>query len=182
MTTISFDRIDHVAAGVRDLDLTVAWWSEHFGFEREVDFEVRETGARGAFIRRGDIRIEFFQYPDPLPLSAEQRDFGAALREGGFHHIALQVDNVEAAVAELERRGVEVAFPLPGRTLNVARDHVRLVRDQRNHHPASLSRERLRCRTNGRFSQNRVVRRADAKRERQRRRNEGRTPPASYSP
>ena len=112
MDAIPFDRIDHVAAGVRDLDLTIAWWSDHFGFKREVDFEIPETGARGAFVRRGDIRLEFFHYPDPLPLSAERRDIGAALREGGFHHIALQVDDVEATLAELERRGVEVAFPL----------------------------------------------------------------------
>ncbi len=112
MDAISFDRLDHVAAGVRDLDLTIAWWSDHFGFKREIGFEIPETGARGAFVRRGDIRIEFFQYPDPLPHSTERRDFAAALREGGFHHIALQVDDVEATLAELERRGVEVAFPL----------------------------------------------------------------------
>ncbi len=115
MTSIPFDRLDHVAAGVKDLDVAVAWWRDIFGFVRETDFEIPETGAHGAFIRRGDIRIKLFQFPDPLPMPAGHRDVGAALREGGFHHIALQVDDVEATLAELQRRGVEVAFPLtPG--------------------------------------------------------------------
>ena len=113
MTAIPFDRIDHVAAGVKDLDLAVAWWCDNFGFVRETDFDILQTGARGAFIRRGDIRIEFFQPSNPLPLPTGGRDMEAgALREGGFHHIAIQVDDVEATLAELQRRGVDVAFPL----------------------------------------------------------------------
>ena len=68
MDAIPFDRIDHVAAGVKDLDVAVAWWRDTFGFVREVDFEIAETGARGAFIRRGDVRIELFQPFDPLPM------------------------------------------------------------------------------------------------------------------
>ncbi len=112
MDAIPFDRIDHVAAGVKDLDVAVAWWRDTFGFVREVDFEIAETGARGAFIRRGDVRIELFQPSDPLPMPPGRRDVGTALREGGFHHIALQVEDVEGTLAELRRRGVEVAYPL----------------------------------------------------------------------
>lgn len=112
MTSIPFDRIDHVAAGVKDLDVAVAWWRDNFGFVLETAFDIPQTGSRGAFVRRGDIRIEFFQPANPLPLPAGGRDVVAALREGGFHHIALQVDDVEATLAELQRRGVEVAFPL----------------------------------------------------------------------
>ena len=112
MPAISFDRIDHVAAGVKDLNAAVIWWCDNFGFVREVVFEIPETGARGAFIRHGDIRIELFQSRNPLPMPAGRQDVGVALREGGFHHVALQVDDVSATLVELQKRGVDVVYPL----------------------------------------------------------------------
>ncbi len=112
MNSIAFDRLDHVGAGVHDLDVAAAWWRDHFGFLREADFTIPETGARGAFLRRGDIRIELFEYPHQGMGRRKRKDLVEALREGGFHHVAFQIDDVAAAVAELERRGVDVAYPL----------------------------------------------------------------------
>ena len=112
MNGITFDRLDHVGAGVHDLEVAAAWWRDHFGFVREVDFTISETGARGTFLRRGDIRIELFEYPDQEAGQRNRGDLVEALREGGLHHVAFQVDDVAAAVAELERRGVDIAYPL----------------------------------------------------------------------
>lgn len=109
---IAFERFDHIGFGVKDLDASIAWWRDHFGFEREVDFEVKEIGARAAFIRRGDTRIEMFAFQPSVPVPENRRDALRALKEGTLHHIALRVADVPAALAELQRRGVEVAFPL----------------------------------------------------------------------
>ena len=112
MNGIAFNRLDHVGAGVHDLEIAAAWWRDHFGFVREADFTIPETGARGAFLRHGDIRIELFEYPGRTPIQRKRKDLVEALREGGFHHVAFQVDDVAAAIAELERRGVDIAYPL----------------------------------------------------------------------
>ena len=110
MSHISFDRIDHVAAGVKDL--AVAWWCDNFGFVREIDFGIAETGSRGVFLRSGAIRIEPFEPANAVAMPAGRRDVMGALCEGGFHHIALQVDDVGVALAELQSRRVEVVYPL----------------------------------------------------------------------
>ena len=112
MATIEFDRLDHVGAGVTNLDETAAWWSEHFGFVREADFTIAETGARGAFFRRGDVRLEFFEYPVDGERPTRPTDVVEALRAGGFHHVALQVVDVASAVATLAARGVTIVYPI----------------------------------------------------------------------
>lgn len=53
--------------------------------------------------------------PGPLPKAA-YTDLGDSLRYGGLHHACLQVDDVDATVAELRRRGVAIVtepFDLP---------------------------------------------------------------------
>lgn len=112
MGAIDFDRLDHVGIGVRSLEESAAWWREHFGFEREADFTVAATGAKGLFLRRGTMRLELFEFPGPHGPPAVRPDLVEALRGGGLHHLAMQVDDVEATLAELERRGVDIAMPL----------------------------------------------------------------------
>lgn len=53
--------------------------------------------------------------PAPAP-KASYRDLGDSLRYAGIHHACLQVDDVDATVAELRRRGVTIVtepFDLP---------------------------------------------------------------------
>ena len=53
--------------------------------------------------------------PGPIPRPTYE-DLGDSLRHAGFHHACLQVDDVDATVAELRRRGVTIVtepFDLP---------------------------------------------------------------------
>ena len=46
MNGIAFDRLDHIGAGVNDLDVAAAWWRDQFGFVRETDSPSRNGRAR----------------------------------------------------------------------------------------------------------------------------------------
>lgn len=53
--------------------------------------------------------------PPPQPRPG-YTDLGDSLRQAGYHHVCLQVDDVDAIVAELRRRGVTIVtepFVLP---------------------------------------------------------------------
>jgi methylmalonyl-CoA epimerase len=96
-------RHDHVALRVADYDATVRWYADVLGFRVETQWE--NGGLRVAFLRHGDARLEILggASPDPQP---EDGDLAASLRRAGLHHFCLAVDDLDAAVAELRRRGV----------------------------------------------------------------------------
>jgi catechol 2,3-dioxygenase-like lactoylglutathione lyase family enzyme len=93
-------KIDHIGISVSDLD------SARPVFERVLGLElVRESTserARVAFYRIGDSEIELVEFLTPERRAATLR--GEPL--GRLDHIALQVDDLESAVAELRARGV----------------------------------------------------------------------------
>jgi catechol 2,3-dioxygenase-like lactoylglutathione lyase family enzyme len=80
----------------------------------------------GALCLRHDARGRSWRGTNPRRRAASaaccggskstQSDLSDSLRYAGFHHVCLQVDDVEATVAELRRRGVTIVtepFVLP---------------------------------------------------------------------
>ncbi|MET0287339.1 MAG: VOC family protein [Polyangiales bacterium] len=61
--------------------------------------------------------LEILGDGSPPPVAkAGYADLSESLRHAGFHHVCLQVDDVDATVAELRRRGVKIVtepFDLP---------------------------------------------------------------------
>jgi lactoylglutathione lyase len=87
-----FKRIDHVAIHVKDLDRSVAFYEQHFGFKKY--FQHAATGGlQIAYLRLGDTVLELTHKTD-----------GAM---AGFH-FCLETDNFDPTVAELQRQGVEL--------------------------------------------------------------------------
>ena len=84
-----FKRIDHVAVHVADLRRSVEFYERHFGFRPY--FQHSTAGREIAYLRLGDGVLEL------------TRDPGAAI--SGFH-FCLEVENLAAAVADLQARGV----------------------------------------------------------------------------
>lgn len=101
---------------VPDLDAAVRHWlDEGFGpfltLEARLD-DARHFGqpapitVRTAFTQAGSVQIELVQQITDGP-SAYRDMFGPD--EGGFHHICRIVDDYDAEVADLKRRGIELA-------------------------------------------------------------------------
>ena len=106
-------QIDHIGVAVRDLDRYLDVFGNILGLEIH-DFEEVDPyeGLRIAFARVGETDFEFLQ--DRLPEAADkvtdQRDIARWIdrRGEGIHHVALRVDDVDAAIAEAKARGLRV--------------------------------------------------------------------------
>jgi catechol 2,3-dioxygenase-like lactoylglutathione lyase family enzyme len=95
-------RLDHVGLMVDDMDAAVAWYCDVLGCSVKDAWANDETGMRWAHIAYGDVPIELVFRPGLEPKSPSA---------AGHHHIAVEVDDCAATVAELETRGVTVVFP-----------------------------------------------------------------------
>jgi catechol 2,3-dioxygenase-like lactoylglutathione lyase family enzyme len=119
-------RLHHVGIVVRDLEASVAWYRRHLGFEHQYDYAF--PGAQATIVVRGDARLEFFQVEGAAPMTSERQAFEASLRLGGINHLALEVDDLDAAVAALEAKGVEIAIP-PSDVPNGSGDRYAFIHD-----------------------------------------------------
>ena len=97
-------RIHHVGVAVRDLDEAIETYGRLFGAELEHRDTMSEQGVEAAAVRVGDSRIEL------LAATADDTPVGRFLakRGPGMHHVALEVDDLEAELAELDGQGVEL--------------------------------------------------------------------------
>jgi ketosteroid isomerase-like protein/catechol 2,3-dioxygenase-like lactoylglutathione lyase family enzyme len=136
----------HVGITVRDLEATIAWYEKHLGFKRLTDFGF--PGASVAFIGRGDLRLEFFQIENAMPMEEGRKEAESNLSFGGINHFAIFVDDLDVTLTDLKSKGVEQAF-----TLNVvpdgSGDRYTFIRDNEDmlielYQPGSQSSLRLR--------------------------------------
>ena len=107
----NFKGVDHVVIAVKDLDASVAQFEKVYGIPATDVGEPAGAGFRNAYFRFGPSYVE---------LVAPTNDTGPVGRRvaasgEGVYLIALQVDNLENAVAELRAKGVRlVGDPGPG--------------------------------------------------------------------
>src|SRR5271155_2411377 len=97
-----FDRINHVGIAVSELDPAIAHYSQQLGIEvlhREL---LDDQSIEAALMAAGSDRIELV-----APL-LEDTPLGRFLRKRGpgMHHIAYEVDDIDAALATLSERDV----------------------------------------------------------------------------
>ena len=104
-------KIEHVALAVEDLDAAVAHYSEVWGLEVEHRERVEDQGVEEAMLPLGDSYLQL------LGATAPDTTVGKFLaRKGeGLHHIAYEVDDLEAALAELKAQGVPLIDERPRR-------------------------------------------------------------------
>jgi methylmalonyl-CoA/ethylmalonyl-CoA epimerase len=106
-------RIHHVGIVVPSLERAMTGYACSFGFqETTVPFEDRAQRVRVAFVKVGfDSWLEFIE---PAGGDSPVTGFLSKTR-GGYHHVAFEVDDIEAAVREFEAaRSVVVCRPVVG--------------------------------------------------------------------
>jgi lactoylglutathione lyase len=92
----------HIGIAVRDLDRSVRFYSQVFGFAQlyQLDFENNEVAAtmeqdgvfRSAMLIRDDVRIELLQWVDVAVTGSGERK---PMTELGFTHLSFRVDDVD---------------------------------------------------------------------------------------
>lgn len=103
-------RLDHVVVAVRELEEAARAWERNLGLKAGRVLEAAGSGVRLARLPVGNALLELAQPLAPdHPLAAFMDDRGE-----GMFSLAIEVDDLEAAVAELRGRGVQVSDPEPG--------------------------------------------------------------------
>jgi methylmalonyl-CoA epimerase len=99
-------RIDHLGIAVESIAAARGFY-EALGLRVTHEETVEHEGVRTAMIPVGESRVELLE-----PLGPETT-VGRFLskRGAGLHHVALHVDDIQAAWAELQGRGVTIVSP-----------------------------------------------------------------------
>ena len=97
-------KIDHIAIAVKDLDAAIKTYTTNFGFPVVSRADLPGVGIRLANLRVGDVDLELFTptRDDIAPAKS------LAERGEGVYVLSLEVDNLEAAIAQLKAKSIKV--------------------------------------------------------------------------
>jgi methylmalonyl-CoA/ethylmalonyl-CoA epimerase len=101
-------KIDHVAVCVSDLDAAAAKWKEVFGLEVRARETVASQKTEAALLPVGDSNIELIS-----PRGNEGLMRFLEKRGPGLHHVAIEVEGIEEALAFLKSLGVPLIDEAP---------------------------------------------------------------------
>jgi methylmalonyl-CoA epimerase len=104
--------LDHVGIAVGDLQASLAFFKDALGLHVESSEEVASQRVRATFLSTGQSTLEMLEPTAPDSPIAKYLD----KRGPGLHHVALRVDDIDAALAHLKSRGVRLIDekPRPG--------------------------------------------------------------------
>ena len=104
--------LDHVGIAVASVEDALAFYRDTLGLEVEPPEDVASQRVRAHFVSVGESTLEL------LEATAEDSPIARfiAKRGPGMHHVALRVDDIVAALAELKAKGVRLIDeqPRPG--------------------------------------------------------------------
>jgi methylmalonyl-CoA epimerase len=126
---VVFDRIDHIGIAVDELEPAIELWRDRLGMELSHREVVEEQGVEAALLDVGENHVELLA---PLSPDTAVGKF-LAKRGPGLHHVAYQVQDIDAALDAVRRaglalidehprvgiRGARVAFLHPDATARV---------------------------------------------------------------
>ena len=106
---MNLKNIDHIGIAVANLQESLSFWETSLGIELHGIEEVAEQNVRTAFLPVGDTEIELLE-----PTSADSSVARFIEKHGeGLHHIAIRVDDIEAALAEMKAKGIQLIDEKP---------------------------------------------------------------------
>lgn len=102
-------KINHIGVAVTSLDEAVPFYRDNLGMAFTGTEEVAEQKVRVAFFQIGETKIEL------LEPTAEDSPIAKFLEKNGngIHHIAYEVDDIEAAIVKLVADGARMIDSSP---------------------------------------------------------------------
>ena len=102
-------KINHLGIATRGIDEALGFWSDALGLENVHTEVVEDQKVRVAMLALGESRIELLEpTSDDSPISKFLDKRG-----GGVHHIAVEVDDIEASLAKLKEKGMRLIDEAP---------------------------------------------------------------------
>lgn len=102
-------KINHLGIATKGIDEALKFWEDALGLENVHTEVVEDQKVRVAMLPIGESRIEL------LEATAEDSPIAKFLekRGGGIHHIAVEVEDIEAALAKLKAEGMRLIDEKP---------------------------------------------------------------------
>jgi methylmalonyl-CoA/ethylmalonyl-CoA epimerase len=101
---VLFGRIDHVGIAVNDLDAAMELYGSGFDMAEQHRETIEEQGVEAILLEVGEGHIELIR-----PLSPDNSVGKFIARNGeGVHHIAYQVDDIDAALERVRQAGLRL--------------------------------------------------------------------------
>ncbi|MEO6656326.1 MAG: methylmalonyl-CoA epimerase [Pyrinomonadaceae bacterium] len=102
-------KINHLGIATKGIDEALKFWGDALGLENVHTEIVEDQKVRVAMLPIGESRIELLEptsEDSPISKFLEKRG-------GGIHHIAVEVDDIEAALARLRLQGIRLIDESP---------------------------------------------------------------------
>jgi methylmalonyl-CoA/ethylmalonyl-CoA epimerase len=102
-------KVDHIGIATPTIDEGLAIWRDAFGLEPHFTEEVTEQGVKVCMLPVGDTHLELLE-----PLSGDSAVGKFLTKRGpGIHHIAIEVQDINASLAELKKKGARLIDETP---------------------------------------------------------------------
>jgi methylmalonyl-CoA/ethylmalonyl-CoA epimerase len=102
-------RIEHLGIAVNDLAAAIPLYEALLNTKCYKQEEVVSEGVKTAFFQVGESKIELLEASDPAsPIAKFLQKNGP-----GFHHVAFEVDDIEAELERLQKAGFLLIHEVP---------------------------------------------------------------------
>ncbi|MBL8182775.1 MAG: methylmalonyl-CoA epimerase [Blastocatellia bacterium] len=102
-------KINHLGIATKGIDEALEFWEDALGLENVHTEVVEDQKVRVAMLPIGESRVELLEpTSDDSPISKFLEKRG-----GGIHHIAVDVDDIEASLARLKAKGMRLIDETP---------------------------------------------------------------------
>lgn len=102
-------KINHLGIATNGIEEALKFWEDALGLENVHTETVEDQKVRVAMLPLGESRIELLEptsEDSPISKFLEKRG-------GGIHHIAVEVEDIEAALAKLKSEGARLIDETP---------------------------------------------------------------------
>lgn len=102
-------KINHLGIATKSIEEALKFWQDSLGLENIHTEIVEEQKVRVAMLPIGESRVELLEpTSDDSPISKFLEKRG-----GGIHHIAIEVEDIEASLAKLKADGARLIDEIP---------------------------------------------------------------------
>lgn len=102
-------KVDHIGIATQSIEEGLAVWRDALGLKVDSTEEVTEQGVKVCMLAVGDTHVELLE-----PLGPETSVGKFLTKRGpGVHHIAIEVSDIHASLAELKNKGARLIDETP---------------------------------------------------------------------
>jgi len=102
-------KINHLGIATKSIDEALSFWSDALGLENVHTETVEDQKVRVAMLPIGESRVELLEpTSDDSPISKFLEKRG-----GGIHHVAIEVEDITAALDKMKAQGMRLIDESP---------------------------------------------------------------------